>query len=67
MEILLTHLLKNLPVLFGLFFLGPLIGEVMVLANAAPTSFGFDIAPLYFGMIVGGAYGVFARVTGRWI
>lgn len=53
-----------LPLIFGLAFLAPVIDQAMkAMGIAAP----FGLSTLALGLIVGGAWGVFAQITGRWI
>ena len=52
------------PILFGLGFLAPLIAQSMV-RFWQPEFLG--IAALYWGLIIGGGYGLITQITGRWL
>ncbi|MBV7266024.1 hypothetical protein [Erythrobacter ani] len=53
-----------LPLAFAFAFLVPVISQGMqALGIAAP----FGLSHLAFALIVGGAWGLFAQVTGRWV
>ena len=64
MENLLKLITTALPLLFALGFLGPVMAQGMV---AAAIEAPFGLAPLSFSLIVAGAWGLFATITGRWI
>lgn len=64
MEIGLKVLVKLLPLIFGIGFLAPVIASAVVaLEIAAPIG----LSPLYFGLLIGGAWGLIATITGRWL
>ena len=53
-----------LPLIFAFAFLAPVIDQGMqTLGLAAP----FGLSTLTLGLIVAGAWGLFAQITGRWI
>ena len=53
-----------LPLIFAFAFLVPVIDQGMqALGVGAP----FGLTTLAFGLIIAGAWGLFAQVTGRWI
>lgn len=53
-----------LPLIFAFAFLVPVIDQAMqALGLGAP----FGLSTLVFAVIVGGAWGLFAQVRGRWI
>jgi hypothetical protein len=64
MRKVLGGLFKVMPLLFGLGFLGPVIAQVVTLAGWTLPG---GVAPLAAGMVVGGVWGGFATVTGRWL
>lgn len=65
--------LNLMPVWFGLFFLGPVIAEIALLAahnGVLPDSLNSLISNTYLRatcMAFGGIYGLIAFKTGRWI
>lgn len=53
-----------LPLMFAFAFLAPAMAQGMqTLGLSAP----FGLSTLAFALIVSGAWGLFAQVTGRWI
>jgi hypothetical protein len=53
-----------MPFLFGLGFIAPATAELIVLAGVrAPLG----LAPLAFGLLLGGAWGLYATVKGSWL
>ncbi|EAQ28083.1 hypothetical protein NAP1_10828 [Erythrobacter sp. NAP1] len=64
MERALKLVAASLPLVFAFAFLVPVIDQGMrALGLGAP----FGLSTLTFALIVGGAWGLFAQVTGRWI
>ncbi len=64
MEIGLKVLVKLLPLIFGIGFLAPVIASALVaLEITAPLG----LSPLHFGLLIGGAWGLIATITGRWL
>ena len=64
MERVLKLIAASLPLIFAFAFLVPVINQGMqALSLAAP----FGLSTLTFALIIGGAWGLFAHVTGRWI
>lgn len=64
MERTLQLVANALPLIFAFAFLVPVIDQGMqALGLAAPLG----LSTLTFALIVGGAWGLFAHVTGRWI
>ncbi len=59
---ILGPLMKNMPFLFGIGFLAPLIKEVLVLSHVS-----LGVPPLGIGLVIGGTWGAFATWKGRWI
>ena len=53
-----------LPLIFAFAFLVPVIDQGM---RALGASAPFGLSTLAFAMILGGARGLFAQITGRWI
>ena len=53
-----------LPLIFAFAFLVPVIDQGM---QALGISAPFGLSTLTFALIVGGAWGLFAQVKGRWI
>lgn len=62
------HVLKTvataLPLIFAFAFLVPVIGQSM---QALEITAPFGLSTLTFSLIIGGSWGLFAQVTGRWI
>ncbi len=76
MNFIATHLLKLLPLWFGLFFLAPVMAEIVLrpplldwLPSALAGPFtGLPVYPVYgVCMLIGGIWGFIALKTGRWI
>lgn len=64
MEQLLKLIVAGLPLIFAFAFLVPVIDQGMqAFGFAAP----FSLSTLTFALIVGGAWGLFAQIKGRWI
>jgi len=63
-EKLLNGLVKVLPIVFAFGFVAPVIAQSMEAANV-PAPFG--LSSLTVGLIIGGAWGLFAQIKGRWI
>jgi hypothetical protein len=64
MKAVILILIKFLPLIFGVGFVAPVVGQSL-------TLMGFDtvwgLPSLYFGLIIGGIWGGIATKTGRWI
>lgn len=52
------------PVIFGIAFLAPLFATLMVRAGADDP---FGIAPIWFGLVLGGLWGLYAKLKGSWL
>ena len=64
MERALKAVAGALPLIFAFAFLVPVIDQGMqALEIAAP----FGLTTLVFALLVGGTWGVVARLTGRWV
>ncbi len=61
---LLSSIVGVLPLIFAFGFLVPVIDQGM---QAAEVSAPFGLSTLTFALIVGGAWGLFAQIKGRWI
>lgn len=64
MQFLLKNILHFMPIIFGIGFLGPLLAQLMQMLGWE-TPLG--LAPLTLGLLIGGAWGFFAQLKGRWI
>ena len=64
MERTIKLIAASLPLLFAFAFLVPVIDQGM---SALGVSAPFGLSTLTFALIIGGAWGLFAQVTGRWI
>ncbi|NQX94670.1 MAG: hypothetical protein HRT64_07105 [Erythrobacter sp.] len=64
MESALKAVAWSLPIIFAFAFLVPVIDQGMqAMGLGAP----FGLSTLTFALIVGGAWGLFAQITGRWL
>ena len=64
MERALKMVAWSLPLVFAFALLAPVIDQGMqALGLAAP----FGLSTLTFALIIGGAWGLFAQTTGRWL
>jgi len=64
MEKVLKLIVAGLPLIFAFAFLVPVIDQGMqTLGIAAP----FELTSIAFALIIGGAWGMFAQLKGRWI
>ena len=61
---LLQHLNPWGPVFFGLGFIAPLIATLMTLSSFEPS---FGLSPIWLGVALGGAWGLYAKFRGSWI
>ncbi|MCA3709137.1 MAG: hypothetical protein IM664_12375 [Phenylobacterium sp.] len=64
MSRILPLIFQNLPFLFGIGFLAPLIAQVL---ERTVSSIGGTPWPLAIGLLVGGGWGAIAQKTGRWV
>ena len=78
---LLARVLGFMPIWYGIFFIGPLLAEISLRTSIlSPVSklissllpnivyATIETLPVYgICMVIGGIYGIFAQVTGRWI
>ena len=62
--VIVRKLLSWMPFLFGIGFIAPLTAQTMVYWDIAPP---FGLSPIAFGLIFGGAWGLYANIKGRWI
>lgn len=53
-----------MPLLFGLGFIAPVTAELMTLAELRPP---LGLTPLGSGLILGGAWGLYATIKGSWL
>ena len=64
MQSALQGLFKIMPLLFGIGFIAPLIAQTMVYWGWQPP---LGVAPLAFGLLIGGGWGLYATIRGRWV
>ena len=64
MERALKTVAAILPLLFAFAFLVPVIDQGM---QALGLNAPFGLSTLTLALIIGGGWGIFAQVTGRWI
>ena len=63
-EFLVKKILHFMPILFGFLFFGPLFAQIMdKLGWVSPLG----LPTLALGLIIGGAWGIFAFIRGSWI
>jgi hypothetical protein len=53
-----------MPFLFGLGFIAPVTAELMVLAGVGGP---MGLTPLTTGLLLGGAWGLYATIKGSWL
>ena len=64
MEHAIKFVATSLPLIFAFAFLVPVIDQGMqALGMAAPLG----LSTLGFALIIGGSWGIFAQITGRWV
>ena len=64
MEHAIKFVATSLPLIFAFAFLVPVIDQGMqALGMAAPLG----LSTLAFALIIGGSWGIFAQITGRWV
>jgi hypothetical protein len=52
------------PLFFGLGFIAPLIATLMTRSGLEPS---FGLSPIWLGVALGGAWGLYAKFRGSWI
>jgi len=52
------------PLFFGLGFIAPLIATLMTRSG---LELSFGLSPIWFGVALGGAWGLYAKFRGSWI
>lgn len=63
-EFLVRNILHFMPILFGFLFFGPLFSQIMdKIGWEAPLG----LPTLTLGLVIGGAWGIFAFFRGSWI
>ncbi|HEX8480470.1 MAG TPA: hypothetical protein VF650_01030 [Allosphingosinicella sp.] len=53
-----------MPFLFGIGFIAPVTAELMVLAGVDGPR---GLTPLTSGLLIGGAWGLYATIKGSWL
>ena len=53
-----------MPFLFGIGFIAPLTAQLMLLWDISGP---FGLSPIAFGLLFGGAWGLYANIKGRWL
>lgn len=53
-----------MPFLFGIGFIAPVTAELMVVAGVEAPG---GLAPLTAGLLLGGAWGLYATIKGSWL
>ncbi len=60
----LRQLFAIMPFLFGIGFIAPLIAQLLAAAGVEDVG---GIIPIAIGLAIGGAWGLYANIKGRWI
>jgi hypothetical protein len=53
-----------MPFLFGIGFIAPVTAALLPVAGMAPPS---GMSPIGFGLLFGGAWGLYATIKGSWL
>lgn len=65
---LMTEVIRKLfdimPFLFGVGFIAPLTAQLMIYWGVGGA---FGLTPIVTGLLLGGAWGLYANIKGRWI
>ena len=64
MQAAVGKLFAVMPFLFGIGFIAPLIAQLMAAWDIAAP---FGLERITFGLAVGGAWGLYANIRGRWL
>ena len=64
MENAVQKLFAVMPFLFGIGFVAPLIAQLMTAGDIAGP---FGMSRVALGLWIGGAWGLYATIRGRWI
>jgi hypothetical protein len=62
--LVIKKLLLWMPFLFGIGFIAPLTAQTMAYWDIAAP---FGMSRIAFGLVFGGAWGLYANIRGRWI
>lgn len=57
-------LFSVMPLLFGIGFIAPLTAQLLI---AAGIEGPFGLKPIAIGLALGGAWGLYAQIKGRWL
>ena len=55
---------KSTPLIFGFAFLSPLLIQILEALTFTPP---FGLSKTTLGLMIGGSWGIFAQIRGRWI
>jgi hypothetical protein len=64
MEVVIRKLFSVMPFLFGIGFIAPLIAQLMAYWGIGGP---LGVSRIAFGLLIGGAWGLYANLKGRWI
>jgi len=64
MQKAMQSLFKIMPFLFGIGFIAPLIAQTMAYWGWAPP---LGLSAIGFGLLIGGPWGLYATMKGRWL
>ncbi|HEX7710458.1 MAG TPA: hypothetical protein VF418_05925 [Sphingomonadaceae bacterium] len=64
MEVFIRKLFSIMPFLFGIGFIAPLVAQLMALAGIGGP---LGISRIGCGLLLGGAWGLYANIKGRWL
>ena len=64
MQVAVEKLFAIMPFLFGIGFIAPLVAQSMAVWGwEAPSG----MSPIMLGLLIGGSWGLYATIWGRWI
>ncbi|ABC62607.1 hypothetical protein [Erythrobacter litoralis] len=64
MQIALQKMFLVMPFLFGIGFIAPLIAQTMAYWGWEPP---LAMSRIGFGLLIGGGWGLYATIRGRWV
>lgn len=64
MQAAVQKLLAIMPLLFGIGFIAPLVAQIMETWDIAAP---FGTSRIGFGLAIGGVWGLYANIRGRWL
>ena len=64
MSQVIAKLFQVMPLLFGIGFIAPLTAQLMAYWGIGGP---FGMSRIAFGLLLGGAWGLYANIKGRWL